>query len=98
MADQLAALDDLLTGRVTHCTVCHRPRSPLEVDVWVHGARTVAYGLCQRCLAEEPHQQALRRVLLDKKIPQSVIARLLNVHRLTVRNYIRTRKLQKPAP
>ena len=27
----------------------------------------------------------------------SVIARLLNVHRLTVRNYIRTRKLQKPA-
>jgi hypothetical protein len=31
------------------------------------------------------------------KIPQSVIARLLGVHRLTVRNYIRTRKLQKPA-
>ena len=35
--------------------------------------------------------------ILEKKIPQSVIARLLNVHRLTVRNYIRTRKLQKPA-
>jgi hypothetical protein len=34
---------------------------------------------------------------LDKKIPQSVIARLLNVNRLTVRHYIRTRKLQKPA-
>jgi hypothetical protein len=33
---------------------------------------------------------------LDKKIPQSVIARLLNVNRLTVRHYIRTRKLQKP--
>jgi DNA invertase Pin-like site-specific DNA recombinase len=30
---------------------------------------------------------------LDKKIPQTVIARLLNVNRLTVRNYIRTRKL-----
>jgi putative DNA-invertase from lambdoid prophage Rac len=30
---------------------------------------------------------------LDKKIPQSVIARLLGVHRLTVRNYIRTCKL-----
>ena len=28
----------------------------------------------------------------------SVIARLLNVHRLTVRNYIKTRKLQKSAP
>ena len=39
----------------------------------------------------------LIREYLDKKIPQSVIARLLNVHRLTVRNYIRTRKLQKPA-
>ena len=38
----------------------------------------------------------LIREYLDKKIPQSVIARLLNVHRLTVRNYIRTRKLQKP--
>ena len=35
---------------------------------------------------------------LEKKIPVSVIARLLNVHRLTVRHYIRTRKLQKPAP
>ena len=40
----------------------------------------------------------LIREYLDKNIPQSVIARLLNVHRLTVRNYIRTRKLQKPAP
>jgi putative DNA-invertase from lambdoid prophage Rac len=39
----------------------------------------------------------LIREYLEKKIPQSVIARLLNVHRLTVRNYIRTRKLQKPA-
>jgi DNA invertase Pin-like site-specific DNA recombinase len=39
----------------------------------------------------------LIREYLAKKIPQSVIARLLNVHRLTVRNYIRTRKLQKPA-
>ena len=38
----------------------------------------------------------LIREYLEKKIPQSVIARLLNVHRLTVRNYIRTRKLQKP--
>ena len=38
----------------------------------------------------------LIREYLDKKIPQSVIARLLNVHRLTVRNYIRTRKLQNP--
>jgi hypothetical protein len=34
---------------------------------------------------------------LDKKISQSVIARLLNRNRLTVRHYIRTRKLQKPA-
>jgi putative DNA-invertase from lambdoid prophage Rac len=40
----------------------------------------------------------LIREYLDKKIPQSVIACLLNVHRLTVRNYIRTRKLQNPAP
>jgi hypothetical protein len=38
----------------------------------------------------------LIREYLSKKIPQSVIARLLNVHRLTLRNYIRTRKLQKP--
>jgi hypothetical protein len=36
----------------------------------------------------------LIREYLAKKIPQSVIARLLNVHRLTVRNYIQTRKLQ----
>jgi DNA invertase Pin-like site-specific DNA recombinase len=40
----------------------------------------------------------LIREYLAKKIPQSVIARLLNVHRLTVRNYILTRKLQNPAP
>src|SRR6266496_5886534 len=39
----------------------------------------------------------LIREYLQKDIPQTVIARLLNVHRLTVRNYIRTRKLQKPA-
>ena len=39
----------------------------------------------------------LIREYLDKKIPQSVIARLLHVKRLTVRNDIRTRKLQKPA-
>ncbi len=37
----------------------------------------------------------LIREYLAKKIPQSVIARLLNVHRLTVRNYIQTRKLQQ---
>src|ERR671915_1980493 len=37
----------------------------------------------------------LIREYLDKKIPQSVIARLLNVHRLTVRNYILTRKLNQ---
>jgi hypothetical protein len=39
----------------------------------------------------------LIREYLEKNIPQSVIARLLDVHRLTVRNYIRTRKLQKSA-
>jgi DNA invertase Pin-like site-specific DNA recombinase len=38
---------------------------------------------------------------LAKKIPQTVIARLLNVNRLTVRNYILTRKLDRlsiPSP
>jgi DNA invertase Pin-like site-specific DNA recombinase len=35
----------------------------------------------------------LIREYLQKKIPQTVIARLLNVNRLTVRNYIITRKL-----
>ena len=39
----------------------------------------------------------LIREYLQKNIPQTVIARLLNVNRLTVRNYIRTRKLQKSA-
>ncbi len=39
----------------------------------------------------------LIREYLEKEIPVSVIARLLSVHRLTVRNYIRTSKLQKPA-
>jgi DNA invertase Pin-like site-specific DNA recombinase len=32
---------------------------------------------------------------LAKKIPQTVIARLLNVNRLTVRNYIITRRLDR---
>jgi hypothetical protein len=47
----------------------------------------------------EWHQNAATLVLphLDKQISQSVIARLLNRNRLTVRHYIRTRKLQKPA-
>src|SRR3954452_6639027 len=39
----------------------------------------------------------LIREYLDKNIPQSVIARLLNVNRLTVRHYIRPRKLQGPS-
>jgi putative DNA-invertase from lambdoid prophage Rac len=39
----------------------------------------------------------LIREYLEKNIPQAVIARLLNVNRLTVRHYIRTRKLQQPA-
>jgi len=39
----------------------------------------------------------LIREYMDREIPVSVIARLLNVNRLTVRHYIRTRKLQKPA-
>ena len=38
----------------------------------------------------------LIREYLEKKIPQAVIARLLGVSRLTVRHYIRTRKLEKP--
>jgi putative DNA-invertase from lambdoid prophage Rac len=40
-------------------------------------------------------QDDLIREYLEKQIPVSVIARLLNVNRLTVRHYIRTRKLQK---
>jgi putative DNA-invertase from lambdoid prophage Rac len=40
----------------------------------------------------------LIREYLEKRIPQSVMARLLGVSRLTVRHYIRTRKLQKPVP
>jgi len=39
----------------------------------------------------------LIREYLEKKIPQSVIARLLGVNRLTARHYSRTRKLLKPA-
>jgi DNA invertase Pin-like site-specific DNA recombinase len=39
----------------------------------------------------------LIREYLAKNIPQSIMARLLNVSRLTIRHYIRTRKLQKPA-
>ena len=39
----------------------------------------------------------LIREYLEKRIPQSVMARLLGVSRLTVRHYIRTRKLEKPA-
>jgi division/cell wall cluster transcriptional repressor MraZ len=39
----------------------------------------------------------LIREYLSRKIPVSVIAQLLDVNRLTVRHYIRTRKLQKPA-
>jgi putative DNA-invertase from lambdoid prophage Rac len=39
----------------------------------------------------------LIREYLEKNIPQSVMARLLGVTRLTVRHYIRTRQLQKPA-
>ena len=39
----------------------------------------------------------LIREYLAKNIPQSVMARLLGVSRLTVRHYIRTRKLLKPA-
>jgi hypothetical protein len=44
-----------------------------------------------------PGKDDLIREYLDKKIPVSVMARLLNVNRLTLRNYIRTRRLQKPA-
>jgi len=39
----------------------------------------------------------LIREYLAKNIPQSIMARLLGVSRLTVRHYIRTRKLEKPA-
>jgi DNA invertase Pin-like site-specific DNA recombinase len=49
----------------------------------------------ERSMISSRTNEALARKR-SKKIPQSVIARLLNVHRLTVRNYIRTRKLQKP--
>jgi len=40
----------------------------------------------------------LIREYLAKNIPQSIMARLLGVTRLTVRHYIRTRKLEKPDP
>src|SRR3954452_11389926 len=39
----------------------------------------------------------LIRDYIKRDIPQSVIARLLNVNRLTVRHYIRPRKLQGPS-
>ena len=40
----------------------------------------------------------LIREYLAKNIPQTIMARLLGVTRLTVRHYIRTRKLEKPDP
>ena len=49
------------------------------------------------CRAKLTGKDDLIREYLEKKIPVSVIARLLSVHRLTVRNYIRTRKLQRLA-
>ena len=42
-------------------------------------------------------QDNLIREYLAKKIPHSVMARFLGVSRLTVRHYIRTRKLQNPS-
>jgi len=39
----------------------------------------------------------LIREYLAKSIPQSVMVRLLGVSRLSVRHYIRTRKLENPA-
>jgi len=39
----------------------------------------------------------LIREYLAKNIPQSIMARLLGVSRLTIRHYIRTRKLARPA-
>jgi len=58
--------------------------------------------LLQECGAWEtvPALVTLRMttVLTLNDSTHSVIARLLNVHRLTVRNYLKTRRLQKPAP
>jgi hypothetical protein len=66
-----------------------RVKKKLHIDRWIEETISATKKLSGK--------EDLIREYLEKKIPQSVIARLLNVHRLTVRNYIRTRKLQKPA-
>src|SRR5262249_49992505 len=89
-----------------------RPWNPTRaLDVWrvLHLSPRAASITAQRVgpILPPPHPQVFAAKEVTprhtvglgeaKKIPQSVIARLLNVNRLTVRHYIRTRKLQKPA-
>src|SRR5437763_777446 len=73
----------------------------LSVDRWIEETISATKKLSDRKLAAVTKlsgKDDLIREYLEKQIPVSVIARLLNVNRLTVRHYIRTRKLQKPTP
>jgi hypothetical protein len=58
--DLLAAMDDLLTQRLTHCTVCGRRARVLDTDVIMVGRRSLAIVRCLPCRDADPAMAVVR--------------------------------------
>jgi hypothetical protein len=65
--DWLVPIDDVLTARLTHCTVCgRRVDSKHWVDLAMVGPLAVAFVVCERCQASDPQRTRLTAVLKDR--------------------------------
>jgi len=63
--DWLVALDDALTARLRHCTVCGRRAPEVYFDIWTSAALQLAIGtgVCRACHATPAWRHAVEAVM-----------------------------------
>ena len=69
--DWLAALDDVLVERLTHCTMCGRRCPRGWMDVWTGPTLSIAYLRCTQCRDRDPASRAMETLLARRYAPQA---------------------------
>jgi hypothetical protein len=62
-ADYTVAVDDCLLQRWQHCSLCGRRPAVLDQVLARHDRLGIAVLYCLRCLATDPHRDAMRALL-----------------------------------
>jgi hypothetical protein len=66
--DWLVAMDDALTARLRHCTVCGRRATEVYFDIWASSAlqQAIGTGVCRACHATPAWRHAVEAVMQQR--------------------------------